>query len=244
MKNFAFETNIDANEFSKMDNETLTEKLYEEIKNFYNRKLVSLREQTLPILQNIYTQNGKNIERIGVPFSDGHRGMQVVTNLEESVKSEGKSLIVSVEKQITLGLIDDAWKTHLRQMDEMKQSVQLASYEQKDPLLIYKLEAFNLFRDMINDTNKSISSFLCRCGIVENEADAKEAKVAKTDMSKMHANKDEIDSRGDDYAANENDYYNPTPVKQDPIKREEPKIGRNDLCPCGSGKKYKQCHGK
>ncbi len=244
VKNFAFETNIGENEFSKMDTNALTDNLYEEIKNFYTRKLVSLREQTLPILKNIYTQNGKNIERIGVPFSDGHRGMQVVTNLEESVQSEGKSLIVSVEKQITLGLIDDAWKTHLRQMDEMKQSVQLASYEQKDPLLIYKLEAFNLFRDMINDTNKSISSFLCRCGIVENEANAKEANVKKTDMSRIQANKDDIDARGDDYAANENDYYDPTPVKQDPIKREEPKIGRNDLCPCGSGKKYKQCHGK
>ena len=127
----------------------------------------------------------------------------------------------------------------------MKQSVQLASYEQKDPLLIYKFEAFNLFKEMIGETNKHIVSFLMRSGIpMQQEQDIQEAEIEKTDMSHMIANREEIEERGEDYAANENDYYDPTPVKKEPIRNLEPKIGRNDLCPCGSGKKFKQCHGK
>ena len=245
IRDFAFEPAITEQEFMKIDVNTLSDKLYFQLKELYTRKLENLKEQTLPVLQNILNQNGDRIENIAVPFTDGHRMLQIITDLKRSVNSEGQELINALERQITLGLIDEAWKNHLRQMDEMKQSVQLASYEQKDPLLIYKFEAFNLFKEMIGVTNKSIVSFLIRCGIpMQEEQDIHQARVEKTDMSRMRANKEEIDAAGEDYAANENDYYDPTPVKKEPVRNLEPKIGRNDPCPCGSGKKYKQCHGK
>lgn len=246
IRDFAFEPQISEQDFFKMTTDQLADSLYTQLKQFYSQKIQFLKEQTAPVLKTIFDQNGDKIVNIGVPFTDGHKGFQVVANLKKSIETEGKELITSLESQSTLLFIDDAWKTHLRQMDEMKQSVQLASYEQKDPLLIYKFEAFNLFKEMIATTNKQIVSFLMKCGIpMQEEQDIHQAEVEKTDMSRMRANKEEIDEAGEDYAANEKDYYDPsTPVKQEPVKRLEPKIGRNDPCPCGSGKKYKQCHGK
>jgi preprotein translocase subunit SecA len=177
--------------------------------------------------------------------------MQVLANLDKTVATEGGELANAVERSVALGLIDDAWKEHLRAMDDLKQSVQTASYEQKDPLVIYKMEAFGLFKRLDEQVNKDIVSFLCHCQIpVEEEqqrpTQIREGREQKTDMSKLKSNKAQIDAVGDDYAANENDYFDPsgaTAVKQQPIVV-GPKIGRNDPCPCGSGKKYKQCHGK
>ncbi|MDO9155795.1 MAG: SEC-C metal-binding domain-containing protein, partial [Sediminibacterium sp.] len=126
----------------------------------------------------------------------------------------------------------------------LKQSVQTATYEQKDPLVIYKMEAFELFRKMDGEVNREIVQFLCHAGIPLAEGDElQEGRQEKTDMSKLSANKDQVDAAGQEYGANENDYYDPTPVKQEPVKV-GPKIGRNDPCPCGSGKKFKSCHGK
>jgi preprotein translocase subunit SecA len=245
LRDFAFEPEITEQEFLKIEVNALADKLYAQLIDTYKRKTTFIREQTAPVLQNVLAQNGDRVDNIAVPFTDGIRGIQIVTPLRPTVESGGKELISAVERQITLALIDEAWKTHLRQMDEMKQSVQLASYEQKDPLLIYKFEAFNLFKEMIGETNKHIVSFLMRSGIpMQQEQDIQEAEIEKTDMSHMIANREEIEERGEDYAANENDYYDPTPVKKEPIRNLEPKIGRNDLCPCGSGKKFKQCHGK
>ncbi len=245
IRDFAFEPQITEQEFLKISAEALTDTLYFQLKDLYTKKLDNLREQTMPVLKNILEQNGDRIDNIAVPFTDGHRALQIIADLKKSVSSDGRELVNALERQITLGLIDEAWKNHLRQMDEMKQSVQLASYELKDPLLIYKFEAFNLFKEMIGVTNKNIVSFLIRCGIpMQEEQDIHQARVEKTDMSRMRANKEEIDAAGEDYAANENDYYDPTPVKKEPVRNLEPKIGRNDPCPCGSGKKFKQCHGK
>ena len=165
--------------------------------------------------------------------------------MQETLDTEGTALVDTLERNITLALIDDAWKEHLRAMDDLKQSVQTASYEQKDPLVIYKMEAFNLFSNMSADVNKNIVEFLCHANIpVSDGEQVKEGRQQKTDLSKIRINKDEIDARGEDYAANENDYFDPSAhVKQQPIVA-APKIGRNEPCPCGSGKKYKQCHGK
>jgi len=244
-KEFAIDTSIEKEEFGKMNTDKLTERLYDELLTFYERKKQALKENVLPVLKNMQSRNS-NIDRVAIPFTDGNKAMQVVVGLESAIESEGAELLDSVEKQITLGLIDEGWKVHLRQMDETKTSVQMASYEQKDPLLIYKFEAFELFKTMISETNKSIISFLCKAGIpAEQEQDVRAAQERKTDMSNMSSNKAAVDAAGDDYAANENDYYDPSQnVKQEPIVRDEPKIGRNDKCPCGSGKKYKQCHGK
>jgi len=167
--------------------------------------------------------------------------------LDKYFETDGKEIMNALERNITLSIIDNAWKEHLRAMDDLRHSVQTAGYEQKDPLVIYKIEAFNAFKQMNDEVNKEIVSFLCHAVIPSennNNNNIKEGKERKTDMSKMNINKAEIDDAGQDYAANERDYYDPsTPIKQDPI-RVEPKIGRNDACPCGSGKKFKNCHGK
>ncbi|MEN9338735.1 MAG: hypothetical protein RIQ62_47 [Bacteroidota bacterium] len=248
LRDFAMEPDISEAEFLKVDVNALTEKLYAQLFETYHRKTQWLREQTAPIMNNILEHNGDRVENVAIPFTDGIRGVQIVTNLKKAIETEGRDMIGSLERQITLALIDDAWKNHLRKMDELKQSVQLASLEQKDPLLIYKFEAFNLFKDMIGETNKHIVSFLMRCGIpMQQEQEIHQAEVARTDMSTLRANREEIEAAGEDYAANENDRFPSTStadVKRDPVRNLEPRIGRNDVCPCGSGKKYKQCHGK
>jgi len=159
-----------------------------------------------------------------------------------------------LERSITLALIDDAWKEHLRAMDDLRHSVQTAGYEQKDPLVIYKIEAFGAFKQMDDQVNKDIVSFLSHCSIPMEETNAgriKEGREQRTDMSKMRQRKEEFagaasgsNDGSPEYLSNENEYHDPSPaIKQEPV-RAQPKIGRNDLCPCGSGKKFKNCHGK
>jgi preprotein translocase subunit SecA len=175
--------------------------------------------------------------------------MQAVANLDKTIETNGAELSNALERNITLALIDDAWKEHLRAMDDLRHSVQTAGYEQKDPLVIYKIEAFNAFKQMDDQVNKDIVSFLCHCSIpVEQNQGGRiqEERKRKTDMSKMRQRKEEFAGAGGgpEYLSQENEYNDPSEnVKQEPIKV-GPKIGRNDPCPCGSGKKYKQCHGK
>jgi preprotein translocase subunit SecA len=244
---FGIDTSIEAEELAKSDLNTLTEKLYVEATTGYNQKKQHLAEQTMPVITNIRKDQGKHIENVAVPFTDGKKGIQALANLDKYFESNGAELGNALERSITLALIDDAWKEHLRAMDDLRHSVQTAGYEQKDPLVIYKIEAFNAFKQMDDQVNKDIVSFLCHAGIPMEQTNAtqiKEGREKKTDMSKMNANKHQVEAAGSDYAANENDYYDPSvPVKQEPV-RVEPKIGRNDPCPCGSGKKYKNCHGK
>jgi preprotein translocase subunit SecA len=244
--NFGIDTNISAEDFKKGNLNQLADQLYQESIDRYQRKMGEVQTQAVPVFKNIRSTQGNHIENVVVPFTDGKKGMQVLANLDKTVETEGRELTNALERQITLAIIDDAWKEHLRAMDDLKQSVQTAYLEQKDPLVIYKITAFDLFKMMDSDVNKNIISFLCHANIpVEqnNTEQIKEGREEKTDMSRMRANKEEIDQRGDDYAANENDYYDPSNVKQEPI-RVGPKVGRNDLCPCGSGKKFKNCHGK
>ena len=245
--NFGIDTSITAQELDKENAALLTEKLYSEAITLYSRKKEALAQQTMPIITNIRKEQGNHIENVAVPFTDGKKGVQVLANLDKYLATNGMELGSSLERGITLSLIDDSWKEHLRAMDDLRQSVQTAGYEQKDPLVIYKIEAYNSFKQMDDQVNKDIVSFLSHAGIPMEETNTgkiKEGREQKTDMSRMNVNKAEIDAAGDDYAANEKDYFDPsTPVKQAPV-RVDPKIGRNDPCPCGSGKKYKQCHGK
>jgi preprotein translocase subunit SecA len=246
--NFGIDTSITESEFKSANEASLAEKLYTEATTRYQQKLETLKGQAVPVFQNIRTTQGQHIENVVVPFTDGRKGINVLANMQKTLDTNGQELVNAVERTITLSLIDDAWKEHLRSMDDLKQSVQTAYLEQKDPLVIYKVEAFELFRKMDSEVNREIVSFLCHSGIpMEQQQPAqiiREGREEKTDMSKLQVNKDEIDTRGDDYAANQNDYYNPSgaPVVQEPI-RVGPKVGRNDPCPCGSGKKYKNCHG-
>ncbi len=245
--NFGIDTAITQEELDKEDAMTLSDRLYTEAVTHFGDKKKALVQQTMPIISNIRKEQGDHIENVAVPFTDGKKGIQALANLNKYFETGGKELGNSLERSITLSLIDDAWKEHLRAMDDLRHSVQTAGYEQKDPLVIYKIEAYNAFKQMNDQVNKDIVSFLSHAGIPIEQTNAgkiREGREQKTDMSKMNVNKSEIDAAGSDYAANENDYYDPsTPVKQAPV-RVEPKIGRNDPCPCGSGKKYKQCHGK
>ena len=207
-----------------------------------------MRKQALPVFRNIRQTQGSHVEKVVVPFTDGKKAINVLANLEKTMSTEGRELMNAVERQITLAIIDDTWKEHLRSMDDLKQSVQTAYLEQKDPLVIYKMEAFELFRRMDSDVNREIVSFLCHCSIpIEGSAPIREGREQKTDMSKMKVRKEELvasGNSGNEIGTEGTDYYDPAgPVKQEPVKV-GPKIGRNDLCPCGSGKKYKNCHGK
>lgn len=248
MKHLAVEPQgITEEQFAKGDLAGIGEQLYKDVKELYARKMTAIREAILPTLRQIHSENGDRIDNIVIPFTDGLKELQVFVNLQKAVESDAHPVIQSLEKNITLAMIDDAWKNHLRAMDELRTSVQMASYEQKDPLLIYKFEAFNLFKTMLLETNRDIVSFLIRSNIPMQQApqEADEDPQQHTDMSQMSVNKQEIDAAGQDYGADENDIYDNgnTAVQNTPVTA-GPKIGRNDPCPCGSGKKYKQCHGK
>ena len=248
--NLAIDTSITAEELDKEDLQTLSNRLYEEAKQHYNQKNQAMNEQTFPVMKNIRREQGAHIENVAVPFTDGKKAMQAVANLDKTIATNGAELTNALERSITLALIDDAWKEHLRAMDDLRHSVQsTAGYEQKDPLVIYKIEAFSAFKQLNDKVNKDIVSFLAHCSIpVEQNQDSRihEERKRKTDMSKMRQRKEEFAGAGGgpDYLPQENDYIDPSEnIKQEPVKV-GPKIGRNDPCPCGSGKKYKQCHGR
>ncbi len=238
--NFGTDTKITVDELNKLSDQQLAEKLYDEVIENYQNKKKELAAKALPVFKNIRLKQGNHIENVIVPFTDGRKNMQVLANMDKTLSTNGAELVNALERNVTLGLIDDAWKEHLRAMDDLKQSVQTATYEQKDPLVIYKVEAFNLFKQMDSEVNRDIVEFLSHATIpLEDESQVREGRQQKTDLSKMKIQKDELDGAGHD-----DNYIDPSaPVKQEPIKV-GPKIGRNDPCPCGSGKKYKNCHGK
>ncbi|MBL7694982.1 MAG: preprotein translocase subunit SecA [Ferruginibacter sp.] len=247
--NFGIDTAITAAELDKDDPNVLSERLYAEAIMQYRRKTDGIAQQTMPIISNIRKEQGNHIENVAVPFTDGKKAIQALANLDKYLATQGRELNDALERSITLALIDDAWKEHLRAMDDLRHSVQTAGYEQKDPLVIYKIEAFNAFKVMDDQVNKDIVSFLCHAQIPMEQTNAgriREGREQRTDMSKMRQRKEEYANAGDgpEYLSQENEYIDPSgPVKQEPI-RVEKAPGRNDLCPCGSGKKYKHCHGK
>jgi preprotein translocase subunit SecA len=236
--NFGLDTSIQKDELLKGDESKIIDRLYAEAIERYARHKEEIQKQAIPVFKNIRLTQGNHIDNVIVPFTDGRKGYNVLTNLNKTLQSNGAELGSSLEKTITLAVIDENWKEHLRAMDDLKQSVQTAYLEQKDPLVIYKVEAYQLFRNMTAELNKNIVSFLSHASlpVQTEETTLREGRQQKTDMSRMRANKEEVDAAGEDYAANEKD--RPAPITAGP------KIGRNDPCPCGSGKKYKQCHGK
>ncbi|HEU5366761.1 MAG TPA: preprotein translocase subunit SecA [Hanamia sp.] len=247
--NFGIDTAITAEQLEKEDLTTLANSLYYEAKDHYNQKNLLMNQQTLPVIKNIRKEQGAHIINVAVPFTDGKKGMQAIANLDKTIETNGAELTNALERNITLALIDDAWKEHLRAMDDLRQSVQTAGYEQKDPLVIYKIEAFGAFKQMDDQVNKDIVSFLAHCTIPAEQnqpARITEERRRRTDMSKMRQRKEEFAGAGaaPEYVSGENEYNDPSEnIKQEPI-RVGPKVGRNDLCPCGSGKKYKNCHGR
>ncbi|GGB04709.1 preprotein translocase subunit SecA [Puia dinghuensis] len=251
--NFGVDTQISEDEFLKGDVTEVAEKLYQESTQNYEYKQEDIRKQALPAFASIRATRDSHVENVVVPFTDGKKRINVLANLQRTLDTQGRELTNAVERQITLSIIDDTWKEHLRAMDDLKQSVQTAYLEQKDPLVIYKVEAFELFRNMDSEVNREIIGFLCHSGIQQagqqQPAAIREGREQKTDMSRLKVRKDEMAAAGvgpQNGVPQEGgkDYYEPSePVKQEPVKV-GPKIGRNDPCPCGSGKKYKNCHGK
>jgi preprotein translocase subunit SecA len=251
--NFAIDSDITAEDLSKGDTNALASRLYHQAKDNYTRKVGELAANTLPVIEQIHKEQGHHIENISIPFTDGKKGVNVLANLNKVVETKGFETVNALERSITLSLIDEAWKEHLRAMDDLKQSVQGAVYEQKDPLLVYKLEAFNLFKELNGETSKEIVSFLSKCGIPvqddgrqqQQQQIIREGREERTDMSRMRASHQEFaePQQGNGRPSVEEFATNAEPVKQEPVKA-GPRVGRNDPCPCGSGKKYKQCHGK
>ena len=221
--------------------DVVTEKAFETFK----RKTERLAEVAQPVIKQVYENQGAMYENILIPITDGKRVYNISCNLREAYESGSKALVKAFEKSILLHTIDEDWKEHLREMDELRHSVQNASYEQKDPLLIYKLESFNLFKTMVNDINSKSVSILMRGQIpVQDPGSVRQAAPEKkTDYSKYRTEKE--DSGSLPPAGGERDGSRaPRPQqKLEPI-RVEKKVGRNDPCPCGSGKKFKNCHGK
>ena len=230
-----FDSKITAEEFAATNENELVEKVYQEAIAHYEYKKNDIMQESIPVFKKIRLEQGNHIENVIVPVGDGKVAYNVLVNLDKNVSTGGQSLATQAEKSISLSLIDDAWKEHLRAMDDLKQSVQTATYEQKDPLVIYKMEAFELFRKMDVEINHKLVQFLCHVHL-PIEQGVREGRQQKTDLTKLNAGRTE-EGVGD------KQYHDPSEQKQAPITV-GPKIGRNDPCPCGSGKKYKACHGK
>ncbi|PCI96240.1 MAG: preprotein translocase subunit SecA [Flavobacteriales bacterium] len=222
----------------------LTEELHEKGVNHYVRKSDFIAQSALPIIKDVYDNQGAQYENIVVPIGDGIKTINITTPLEKTVQTEGKELIKSIEKAVILAMIDEDWKEHLREMDELKQSVQNAVHEQKDPLLIYKFEAFKLFNEVLLKMNKEVGSFLMKSSLPTQQGGniqtAQEQQRPKADMSQLEMSRPEMATSS---TQQQEGMPAPPKPKTQPV-RVEKKVGRNEPCPCGSGKKYKQCHGK
>lgn len=236
-KNFEFEliryfsvtSPITQSEFAKLAEIDITAKVYKAVLAHYEEKVIRNAEEAFPVIKNVYENNNGKYERIVVPFTDGIKTLNVVTNLEKAYTTEGKSLIGDFEKNITLAIVDEAWKKHLRKMDEMKTSVQLAVHEQKDPLLIYKFEAFNLFKKMIDEVNKEVISFLFKGDLPsQNPNEIHEAKQVrqKENYTESKASTEISDSAAANKQAGE--MASQRPQVTETIVRDTPKINRND----------------
>jgi preprotein translocase subunit SecA len=230
------ESIVNGKEFLSLPAEEITEKLFAKVYKSYQQKRERLIVQTFPVVKDVY-ENQSQYENIAIPFYDGKKQVQIVANLKKAVDTEGKEIALAFEKGIVLNTIDDAWKEQLREMDDLKQSVQNASYEQKDPLLVYKFESFNLFKSMIEKINNEVVSYLIRGDIFNPDQQTfREAKINRgIDRSKIREERGDMLSQS---YADTQEHGKPQPVKV------AKKVGRNDPCPCGSGKKYKNCCGR
>ena len=237
IKNFGIESPFTEQEFNNGKEDDLIQQLFESAQKHYTEKIQLVAEQAFPVVRDVYTNPNNNFENIVTPFSDGIRGVQVVVNLKKAFETKGRELILGFEKAVVLAMIDDSWKEHLRELDDLKQAVQNASLEQKDPLVIYKLESFNLFKEMIIKANKEVISFLMKGGLPAEENNKPQARFTQT---QIQPKKEKLTETRDEHAIEEQNAQQKP--KSQPI-RVDAKIGRNDPCPCGSGKKYKGCHG-
>jgi preprotein translocase subunit SecA len=239
IRNLSIDSPVDEETFLKIGSEELIQRTYETAIKKYSDKKEAIAKGAFPVIKNVYENGQGQYENIVVPFSDGLRVMQITSNLKKAYDTEGKSIFKSFEEGIILNIIDDSWKEHLREMDDLKQSVQNAVYEQKDPLLVYKFESFELFKRMLDKINKEIVSFLMKANLPIQQPESIQQAKAPVRVPQIKYSM----SRTDAVTGSGNEESEQPERKAEPV-RVETKINRNDPCPCGSGKKYKQCHGK
>lgn len=234
MAALSIDLGFDEEYFDGVKEKELSQTLFKRMLETYNRRMDTMAQKAYPIIKQVYEKQSAIYQNIAIPVSDARKMVTISVNLKKAYETEGKEIARVLSKTITLWQIDDHWKEHLREMDDLKQSVQNASYEQKDPLLVYKFESFDLFRNMLEGLNKDILSFLFRAQIpLTDPAQAREAAPdrRKTDMSRMRTSRTDLATNGGQEKSR-------MPIHVDK------QVGRNDPCPCGSGKKYKNCHGK
>ncbi len=237
---FAMDAPFDAETFRSKRANALVDDVADAAYAAFKRKMDKMAEIAYPVIKQVYEKQGQQYENILIPITDGKRMFNIPVNLKLAYETQAKEVVKAFEKAVLLITIDEAWKEHLRELDDLRTSVQNASYEQKDPLLIYKLESYNLFKNMIDDVNRKVTSILMRGQIPVREPEqVRQAEQKRSDYSRYSTRKDDFSrSNGD-------------PTKQDTRQQQvtqpihaEKTVGRNDPCPCGSGKKYKNCHGK
>ncbi len=243
MMTLGIDPELDAADFKEGNQQEILEQFQALVREKYERKKEQISEHLLPIIKNVHEREGQRYKRISIPFTDGRsRMLPISADIEVAVKSNGKSIMLDIEKAVNLVLIDDSWKEHLRNMDELKDSVQGASFEQKDPLVIYKMEAYGLFEQLVGKVNKEVASYLMDGKLmIQMDRAPQEARERKTDLSKISTNRNADEDQRRRRAMQSAGQADAPKVET--IRRMDKKIGRNDPCPCGSGKKYKQCHG-
>ena len=235
MTALSVDVDFDEEFYNKGNRKEMTERLHAHMLKTYERRMDTMLQRAYPIIKEVYEKQSAIYQNIAIPISDGHKMMTLSVDLKKAYESEGREIARALSKRITLWQIDDKWKEHLRNMDDLKQSVQNATYEQKDPLLIYKFESFNLFSEMLEELNKDVLSFLLRAFIPLR--DASEARTPapqqprRNEMDQMTTSRTDLVTNGGE------------PKSKMPVHVEK-QVGRNDPCPCGSGKKFKNCHGK
>ena len=242
IKIFAMECPFTEEEFISTQREELEEKTFQTAMETFKRKTDRLQEMTYPTIKEVYETQGDRFERIVVPITDGKRIVQIVCDLKEAYETEAKSVIKQFEKNVMLHIIDDCWKENLRQLDELRHSVQNASYEQKDPLLVFKLESVKLFDNMVNEMNDRITSLLMRAQL-HVEQEVREAAPEVRQQQQYTESKEDLDEVAQRSERQQDTRESAAPQNRTPIMKDKmPR--RNDPCPCGSGKKFKDCHGK
>ena len=243
LKTLAMECPFSKEEFIEKSRESLAEKSYAEAMVAFKRRTDRIQEVSWPIIKRVYEEQGQIYERINVPITDGRGMMNIPCDLKEAYDTECKSVVKQFEKAVSLHIIDDCWKENLRQLDELKHSVQNASYEQKDPLLIFKLESVKLFDNMVDDMNNRISEILMRGQIPQLQQEVKEAAPEQHSKRYQESKGDEMVDENQKAAASQDTRESAQQQRRQPIVKDK-LPGRNEPCPCGSGKKFKNCHGR
>lgn len=231
MAQLSIDLGFDEKFYSNAKGDQLTDALCKQMQTVYERRMNTLAEKVYPFIKMIFEKQGNMYKNIAIPISDGRKMLTLSVDLEKAYNTQGKEIAKALSRSIILYQIDEHWKQHLRDMDDLRQSVQNAAYEQKDPLVVYKLESYNLFATMLEELNKDVLSFLLRAFVpLREDSEARPAPAPRSqDMSNMRTQRNDLTTNGEQKAR--------TPIHVDK------KIGRNDPCPCGSGKKYKNCHG-